>query len=233
MYSYGFRRDDRCSEIVTQWPNGTALPRAPGRVTLLLFVHPHCACAHATLTELERLLAIHQLRHPNRMPSICVVATIPPLADETWKESRIVRRSLALRGARLFLDHAGVEAFRFGAQTSGTVMLFDPDERRVFAGGITISRGHEGPSLGGTTLARLIAGERGDAVVDQSTIPVFGCRLVSSPVGESASEMAPRETGAGKTASEGTVPRTACTQFFRGPQVLSPGWSLPSDDRGN
>lgn len=37
---------------------------------------------------------------------------------------------------------------RFGAYTSGQVMLYDTDRRLAFNGGITGSRGHEGNNKG-------------------------------------------------------------------------------------
>lgn len=232
MLSYGYRRDERPVEIVAQWPVDTPLPRIPGQKTLLLFVHPHCSCTHATLTELEKLLALDRLLRPDRKISVCVVATIPPSADEAWGDTSIVRRGLAIAGARLFLDRGGAESDRFGAQTSGTVLLFGADARREYAGGVTISRGHEGPSFGGTTLAKIFAGERVDECTSAAPVPVFGCRLVFSPR-DSAERKAVCDTSAGESTSKGLTARTVNSRVCRAPQGLSPGSSVPVDDRGD
>jgi hypothetical protein len=74
----------------------------------------------------------------------------------------------------LFADVGGAEAERFGAVTSGAVMLFDTTGKRLFAGGITTSRGHEGDSAGGVMLRRLLKNE---TLAEAPTIPTFGCKL--------------------------------------------------------
>jgi hypothetical protein len=57
---------------------------------------------------------------------------------------------------------------------SGSLMLFGERGERRFAGGVTIGRGHEGPSPGGDALAALLTGQ--GAALD--TCPAFGCRLI-------------------------------------------------------
>src|SRR5690349_19429168 len=42
-------------EARAAWPEASSIVRHAQRPTLLLFLHPHCACSRATVEELERL----------------------------------------------------------------------------------------------------------------------------------------------------------------------------------
>ena len=70
-------------------------------------------------------------------------------------------------------DASGVEAARFGAGTSGAVLLYSSDGTLLFAGGITPARGHQGDSFGRQRLLALLDG----AAADRRDAPVFGCAL--------------------------------------------------------
>ena len=59
-----------------------------------------------------------------------------------------------------------------GARTSGHVVAYDPAGSRVFSGGITASRGHEGDSAGHESLVAGIT-----AAAPRSYASVFGCTL--------------------------------------------------------
>jgi hypothetical protein len=158
--------------VVANWPSGSALQRSPDRAILVLFLHPKCPCSRATIHELKRLLAATATA-PAPAPDLIVVATVPPSADESWLNTDTIAESKQIAGAKLYVDRAGHEAARFGATTSGMVMLFDAAGALRFHGGITISRGHEGDSAGRDRLAELLRGERCDLI----ELPVFGCRL--------------------------------------------------------
>lgn len=157
---------------VAQWPADATISRGPDQSTLLLFVHPKCPCTQATLTELDRLLV--SLKDSSvGLPQLVVVATVPPSADDSWRETATLQRAKLLPNAQLFVDRDGREAARFGATTSGFVMLFDPSGARQFAGGVTASRGHEGPNVGCDRLTAILRGE----ATKLSETPAFGCRL--------------------------------------------------------
>jgi hypothetical protein len=157
---------------VTHWPAESALARSEHRPTLVLFLHPKCPCSRATVNELSRLLAVTtETEMP--APDLIVVATVPPTAKESWWDTGTVAQTERIAGATLFVDRGGREAARFGATTSGFVMLFDESGSCRYAGGITVSRGHAGPSAGGDRLAELLRGAASQA----SEMPVFGCRL--------------------------------------------------------
>jgi hypothetical protein len=77
------------------------------------------------------------------------------------------------------IDRGEREAHRFGALTSGAVVVYAPSGDLVFEGGLTIARGHEG----GAAPERIR-----DLVTANATSPllgpVFGCGL-DGPVAES------------------------------------------------
>lgn len=170
---YEFAKSDASvATAVEHWPGGTSLTYDSSRPALVLFLHPKCPCSRATLAELDRILATG--RQPNaEAPQVIVVATVPPGKNEAWWNTATIENSRSIPEASVFIDYDGREAARFGATTSGTVMYFDQSGARCYAGGITITRGHEGRSAGGDALAALI---RGDSVESMS-MPVFGCRL--------------------------------------------------------
>ena len=75
-------------------------------------------------------------------------------------------------GLSVIEDDGGEEARRFGVAASGHVLVFSPDGRRLFSGGITPSRGHEGDSDG---KAMILAAVNGN---DEGTsAAVYGCSL--------------------------------------------------------
>jgi hypothetical protein len=66
----------------------------------------------------------------------------------------------------------------FGAETSGTILLYDYHGNLLFKGGITGSRGHAGDNLGEDAIASLCLGQA--AATNQT--PVFGCSLFGESV---------------------------------------------------
>lgn len=175
MVAYGYQREAADIGPPSDWPADSQLPRSPGRECLVIIVHPKCPCSQATVAELEQLLAALRARRPYNSLELCVVATIPRSAEDSWAQTPLIQRSLRLTNARLFLDRGGVEAERFGAQTSGTVLYFDAAGRQRYAGGVTASRGQEGENAGWEALARILLAETPST---SPNLPVFGCRLV-------------------------------------------------------
>ncbi|MET0556280.1 MAG: RedB protein [Vicinamibacteria bacterium] len=153
------------------WPAASALERTPGRPTLVLFVHPHCGCTQATVTELARLLA--RVQGPL---DVRVAVARPDGVEAGWDDTALVGRAEAIPGVAVFRDAGGTEAERFAARASGFTVVYGADGRRLFAGGLTSARGHEGESFGGRRIVSLLetgAADRGDA-------PTFGCALAST-----------------------------------------------------
>jgi hypothetical protein len=71
-------------------------------------------------------------------------------------------------------DEDGFEAKRFGAKTSGQVVLYAPKGALLFSGGITVSRGHQGSNPGLESLITCLT----QSNPDRTPWPVFGCLLL-------------------------------------------------------
>lgn len=150
------------------WPAAT---RTLERATLVVAVHPRCACTRATLRELERLVA------ESRVPlDVRVLCTVPAEGDTRWSADAANVLPAGLPMASITEDLDGREAARFGMETSGSVALYAADGRLVFQGGLTSSRGHEGPSPGGHAIRQFLR----DGETSRSEAPVFGCALVGA-----------------------------------------------------
>jgi hypothetical protein len=148
------------------WPAGSRLPRAADGATLVMFVHPRCACSRASLDDLAHLMS--------RVPVHAVIAFIVPRGVEPgWKHSGLYDQAARLPGAVIADDEGGVESRRFGAATSGATLLYDARGALLFAGGITDVRGHAGDSFGEERMVALLSG----GAADRRDSPVFGCRL--------------------------------------------------------
>jgi hypothetical protein len=146
------------------WPTGSGLTPAPGRSSLLLFLHPQCDCSRATLEELRVIL-----NGARNVSALVVVEQLDgvPLQGGSWEAAK------SMPGATLVFDRDGREAKRFGARTSGQVDLYDAAGRLQFAGGITASRGHAGDNTGRRAVEDFLAGR--PARWDSHA--VFGCAL--------------------------------------------------------
>lgn len=146
-----------------RFPEGSSIVARAGRHTVVLFVHPECACSRASLRALARL----ERETHGEIDTTVVLAGAPIErgAIDPAAVARLVPRARVVVGED--------EARRFRVRTSGQVLAYDPGRALVFSGGITAGRGHDGPSLGGESLARIVNGEEPLA---RSTA-VFGCSL--------------------------------------------------------
>jgi hypothetical protein len=97
----------------------------------------------------------------------------PDAAPADWEKTDLWQSAAAIPGVSVFTDTNGVEAQRFGAQTSGQTILYDAQGKLLFQGGITAGRGHEGDNAGEDSIVALVHGE--EPVVRKT--PVFGCPL--------------------------------------------------------
>lgn len=149
-----------------QWPSESSIALSSERWTLVTVIHPRCSCTNATLIELGRLM--RELR--DRVDAYGVFV-VPPGADDEWRNGDLWDRANHIPGLTIVLDE-GEESERFGARTSGQVLLYEPTGHLLFAGGITPSRGHEGDSVGAQSV-RAVLGREHAAV--QSN--VYGCAL--------------------------------------------------------
>ncbi len=150
-----------------RWPVATRMARSTTRATLVMFAHPLCDCTAASLTELAELLA-----RASPQPDVRVLFVDPGLPDG-WQNSSNVQRARAIAGATVLVDVNGVNARRFGAETSGQVVLYSTDGDLLFSGGITKARGHAGDNVGRASILSLLSTAHAAA----RETPVFGCSL--------------------------------------------------------
>jgi hypothetical protein len=151
-----------------QWPSATALVPNSAGPTLVFLAHPQCTCTRASLDELAEILARASTR-----PRTYVVFLKPSAVENGWEQTELWRRATQLPGVRVIRDDNGVEARRFGVETSGQTLLYDRRGTLVFSGGITGSRGHAGENAGELTLISLLS----DGRTDRRATSVFGCPL--------------------------------------------------------
>jgi hypothetical protein len=164
-YEYG---PGTAASAPSAWPASSPLTPDGIRPTLVLFVHPQCPCSRATVAELSRILV--EARN-----QFSAVAFVYSPADEldAWSKSDLTEQLRGLPGVRVMADSEGAIANRFGAVTSGQVMLFGARGDLQFSGGITGARGHEGDNAGRrAVVARITGRETGLAKAS-----VFGCSL--------------------------------------------------------
>lgn len=151
------------------WPDPTAVTREKGLPTIVVVAHPHCPCTRATIGELALIMT--RLHNQARAT---VIFTRPPGLPENWEETDLWRSAAAIPGVTVMRDSGGVETGRFQAETSGQTMLYGPDGRLLFRGGITAARGHSGDNAGRTAIISLVT--TGTAEVTRTS--VFGCSLL-------------------------------------------------------
>ena len=164
------------------WPADVTPELEPSRATMLLFVHPHCPCTWATLTELSELLA----RDGDGFALRIVVAR-PSNVSASWHDTPLVEDLAALPGAEVVLDDDCRLARRFGVATSGTALLYDVQGRLRFCGGLTAGRGHEGDNTGHDAVSLLLTDRNRAPDTPALCAPAFGCGLFDDRVREAAS----------------------------------------------
>lgn len=139
-----------------------------GEYTLVLAMHPKCPCTRATVLELERLM--RSCRDRIR----CVVYVYTP-GEESWGGRDPFGIASRIPRVEVRLDPDGVVASRFGAFTSGSVVLYNGRGEVEFWGGITAGRGHAGDNLGSDSIRAIVLGN----TPPRLTTPVYGCDLVT------------------------------------------------------
>lgn len=154
------------------WADGSDLQPCMGQITVLAFLHPRCVCTAATVKQL-----VWALRQQPQAKLIAVLFSPPePHEIEGWQDSAYERTLRdKVPGVRIVFDPGGKEAERFGALTSGTLLVYDRQGQEIFRGGITGRRGGEedNPSL--RQFIRALAEDQQNGT--PMTTSVFGCSL--------------------------------------------------------
>jgi hypothetical protein len=155
-------------EAPATWPADASVSLTPGSWTLILFAHPRCPCTRSSLHELERIVS-----RSDAPLSAHVLFCIPEGAPPGWERSALWSLARGIPRLQVRPDAGGLAARRFGARTSGDVLLYDPSRELRFHGGITLLRGHQGASPGTADVLALLRGRR----AGRCSRPVFGCGL--------------------------------------------------------
>ncbi|PQO39162.1 hypothetical protein C5Y96_04680 [Blastopirellula marina] len=152
------------------WPINHSIKLDTQRPNLMVFIHPQCPCSVATLNELARIQAVCGVRLNTQ-----VIFYSP--TEMQWEDTSKVRQALAIPNVHITNDADGQLAQQFGALTSGHTMLYSGDGRRIFSGGITPTRGHEGDNLGRKSIVQYVL----DGETDCDRTNVFGCPILVTP----------------------------------------------------
>ncbi|HEX4639238.1 MAG TPA: hypothetical protein VH170_07115 [Chthoniobacterales bacterium] len=156
----------KVSNVTSNWPSNSSIQLAPDRPTLVMFAHPQCPCTRASVNELASIVA-----HTQAKARVFVLFYTPQSAPADWATTPLHRAVEQINGVTILPDADGIEAQRFGAETSGHAFLFDRDGRLLFNGGITASRGHAGENVGEDSIVSMI----NQHSASQTRTLVFGC----------------------------------------------------------
>jgi hypothetical protein len=156
-------------QIHSAWPSATRIPKPKDRAALIMLAHPRCPCTQASISELAKIMA-----HVQGKLSAYVLFLTPHAAPSDWENAELPREAAKIPGVTVVSDIDGVEARKFGAETSGHTFLYDRNGTLLFNGGITQSRGHAGDNAGENSIVALV-NDHHSAV---SRTFVFGCSLV-------------------------------------------------------
>jgi len=167
LLEYG-RTPGEAGRLVSNWPVESQIARDPGRANLVLAIHPHCPCSRATIDALA-----HVMTRCQGQAVAHVLFYRPADFPEGWEMTDLWYGAATIPGVTAVSDEDGLEAIRFGTQTSGHVVLYSAQGELLFSGGITVSRGHQGSNRGLDSLISCLT----QANPDRTPSPVFGCPL--------------------------------------------------------
>jgi hypothetical protein len=156
------------AESPRQWPADSRIELARDHSTLVMLAHPHCPCTRASIGELASIMA-----HSQGRLRAYVLFVRPEGFSDGWEVTDLWQSASDIPGVKTILDGDGREARRFHAATSGQTLLYDPQGRLLFSGGITGSRGHFGDNPGQGAVVAIVNAE----VPDRTETSVFGCPL--------------------------------------------------------
>src|SRR6185312_17416960 len=107
-----------------RWPSGTQITLDVSHDTLLMFAHPKCPCSRASMEELNRVLA--QCRG---QVATHVLFFKPSQFPADWSQTDLRSSAVAIPDVVVQDDLDGKLAEKFGAETSGYVVLYDRQGR--------------------------------------------------------------------------------------------------------
>jgi hypothetical protein len=149
-----------------QWPADSLI--SLDRATMIMVAHPRCPCTRSSMGELAKIMALAEGR-----VTAYVLFVKPSGMLEEWEKTDLWRAAQEIPGVVALCDEGGVEASRFGSETSGQMLLYSNEGRLLFEGGITLARGREGDNAGADAIISLLT----KGMADQTTSAVFGCSV--------------------------------------------------------
>ena len=167
LYKYSLTPGKGSTMKGHDWPKNSKLTQTEKPI-LLIFAHPYCPCSTATIGELERLMPELQ----NKV-QVIVIFVQPEVRSFSWVQSSAWKTAKAIPGVTVMSDFKYVETDLFGAKTSGQVMFFDSEGKKIYSGGITPARGHMGDNVGRDMILAWLSGKS----VKREIASVFGCSL--------------------------------------------------------
>ena len=151
------------------WPREISSPSLSSHAPLLLvFVHPQCSCTQATLQQLGQILSSTRTTIQIALVVYRSQAVNPETSYVTFEPAKFLQTP-----ARIVPDPNGRLARRFGAATSGEIVLYAAGGQLLFQGGITPMRSQAGPSLGADALRNALTTGR----TQIRAASVFGCPI--------------------------------------------------------
>jgi hypothetical protein len=166
----------RSDPVASSWPAASIVPQPADKATLVMLAHPRCPCTRASVAELAKIMA-----HVSGKANAYVLFVEPANAGADWDDTDLRRSAAAIPGVTVLTDENGIEAARFGAQTSGHTLVFDREGKLLFSGGITATRGHVGDNAGENAVLAALRQQTPDRV----RTAVYGCSLANRhPTGE-------------------------------------------------
>ena len=157
------------AEAPASWPLSSDVALDTKRPTLVMLAHPRCPCTRASISE----LAVLMTRARGQL-SAHVMFAQPVGTDTNFALGPLFESARAIPGVKVHVDPGGRLGARFGARTSGQVVVYGTDGRLLFAGGITPARAHQGDNAG---VDRVLTIAR-NGKAERSVSSVFGCGLL-------------------------------------------------------
>jgi hypothetical protein len=156
-------------DIGAAWPAKSKISPPTNSPVLIMLAHPRCPCTQASVGELAKIMAQVQGK-----VSAYVLFLKPGTTPSGWEDTDLRRAAAKIPGVTVVPDVDGIEARKFGAETSGHTFLYDRHGSLLFSGGITGSRGHSGDNAGENAIVSLV----NDHHSLLANTFVFGCSLV-------------------------------------------------------
>lgn len=155
-------------ETPQQWPVASQVDFQRNQPVLVMFAHRECPCTRASIGELNRLM----VQCGGKVAAHVVFVEYDDLPKD-GTQSALWKSAAGISGVQVRRDPGGQEARRFGAESSGYVVLYDSKGQLLFNGGITSARGHAGDNAGENAIVALLSGRE----TPLAQTPVFGCGL--------------------------------------------------------